>query len=111
MRVSGLERFTTEISIGRGSYCAGTSLRMTLATYSVVNAEKFTAITAVEFALMVLAISRKTPGAVLCRLTVVIFTSSGGLSSAVTPASISARSSCLPSTNAGDIVISIDTVA
>ena len=106
-----MERFTTETSRGRGSYSAGISLRITVATYSMVSAEKFFAMTAVENALMVLAISRKTPGAVLCRLTVVIFTSSGGLSSAVTPASISARSSCLPSTNAGDIVISIDTVA
>ena len=110
MRVSGLERFTTEISIGRGSYCAGTSLRMTLATYSVVNAEKFCAMTAVEDALMVLAISRKTPGAAR-GLTIVMSTSSGGLSSAVTPALIWARSSCLPRTSAGDIAMSIETVA
>ena len=71
-----MERFTTEILKGKGSYLfAGISLRRTVATYSVVNAEKFTAITAVEFALMVLAISRSTPGAVSCRLTVVMSTS------------------------------------
>ena len=107
-RVSGLERFTTEISRGRGSYSEGISLRITVTKYSVVNAEKFSAITAVEFALMVLAISRKTPGA---GLTVVMSTSPGGLSSAVTPALISARSSGLPRKSAGDTVMSIETVA
>ena len=70
--------------------------------------EKFFAMMAVEDALMVLAISRKTPGA---RLMVVLFTSLGGLSSAVTPASIWARSSFFSRTNAGSIMMSIDTVA
>ena len=109
MRVSGLERFTTEILKGKGSYLfAGISLRRTVATYSVVNAEKFSAMTAVENALMVLAISRKTPGA---GFTIVMSTSSGGLSSTVTPALIWARSSSLRRSNAGDIVMSIETVA
>ena len=109
-----MERFTTEISIGRGSYCAGTSLRMTLATYSVVNAEKFCAMTAVEDALMVLAISRSTPGAVSCRLTVVISTSSGRPNSAVTASAIrniSSSIACASRTGAGYIVMSIETVA
>ena len=109
MRVSGLERFRTEIiSRGRWSYFAGTSLRITVATYSVVTAEKFCAMTAVESALMVLAISRKTPGA---GLTVVMSTSSGRLSSALTPALISARSSSLLMKSGEDIVMSIETVA
>ena len=104
-----MERFRTEIiSRGRWSYFAGTSLRITVATYSVVTAEKFCAMTAVENALMVLAISRKTPSA---GLTVVMSTSPGGLSSALTPALISARSSGLPRKSAGDTVMSIETVA
>ena len=56
--------------------------------YSMVNAEKFCATTAVEDALMVLAITRRTPGAVSCRFMVVMSTSSSGLSSAVTTSSI-----------------------
>ena len=104
-----MERFTTEILKGKGSYVfAGISLRITVVTCSMVNAEKFCAMTAVENALMVLAISRKTPGA---GLTVVMSTSSGGLSSAVTPALIWARSSSLRRSNAGDVVMSIETVA
>ena len=104
-----MERFRTEIiSRGRWSYFAGTSLRITVATYSVVTAEKFCAMTAVESALMVLAISRKTPSA---GLTVVMSTSSGRLSSALTPALISARSSSLLMKSGEDIVMSIETVA
>ena len=78
--------------------------------YSMVNPEKICATTAVEDALMVLAISRKTPGAAR-GLTIVMSTSSGGLSSTVTPALIWAKSSSLRRSNAGDIVMSIETVA
>ena len=75
--------------------------------------EKFCAMMAVEDALMVLAISRSTPGAVSCRLTVVMSTSSGGLNSAVTASAIRTISSSIASsrTSAGDIVMSIETVA
>ena len=77
------------------------------------NSEKFCAMTAVEDALMVLAISRTTPCAVSCKLMVVMSTSSGGLSSAVTASSILAISSAAASsrTSAGSIVMSIETVA
>ena len=83
------------------------------ATYSVDNPEKFCAMTAVEDALMVLAISRTTPGAVSCKLMVVMSTSSGGLSSAVTASPTLAISSSIasPRISAGNIVMSIETVA
>ena len=78
--------------------------------------EKFFAMMAVEDALMVLAISRSTPGAVSCRLTVVMSTSSGGPNSAVTASAtrnISSSKYELKSsrTSAGYIVMSIKTVA
>ena len=83
-------------------------------TSSVVTLEKFCAMMAVEDALMVLAISRSTPGAVSCRLTVVISTSSGRPNSAVTASAIrniSSSIACASRTGAGYIVMSIETVA
>ena len=76
--------------------------------------EKFFAMMAVEDALMVLAISRSTPGAVSCRLTIVMSTSSGRPNSAVTASAIRnilSFNAFASRTGAGSIVMSIETVA
>ena len=69
-----------------------------------------------EDALMVLAISRSTPGAVSCKLTVVKSTSSGGQNSAMTASLIMAilpwgSSFTSSRTSAGYIVMSTEMVA
>ena len=87
MTVSGLEMLRTEITvdnvdgdnISQCAYSFGTKLRAWRVRISMVSPEKFCAMMAVEDALVVLAISRITPGAVSCRFTLVISTSSGGL--------------------------------
>ena len=84
----------------------------------VISPEKFCARMAVEDGLVVLAISRITPGAVSCRFTLVMSTSSGGLRMPVT-ASAMTNQAWSPTKNSeflsrlapGKIVTSIETVA
>ena len=127
MTVSGLEMLTIEIRLAEDAYSSGTKLRTTEVMLSMVSPRKLCARMAVEDALVVLAISRITPGAVSCRFTLVMSTSSGGLRVAVTAsatltenlrmaavtASSPTKSWCefLSRMNAGEIVTSIETVA
>ena len=83
MTVSGLEMFTMERMLASCAYSSGTKLRTKGVMVSIVNCEKLCTKMAVEDALVVLAISWKTPGTVSCRFTPVMFTSSGGLSLSV----------------------------
>ena len=83
MTVSGLEMFTMETMTAYCANSAGTKLRTKGVMISIVNWVKICTRMAVEDALVVLAISWKTPGTVSCRFTPVMFTSSGGLSLSV----------------------------
>ena len=125
MTVSGLEMLTIEIRLAEDAYSSGTKLRTTEVMLSMVSPRKLCARMAVEDALVVLAISRITPGAVSCRFTLVMSTSSGGLRVAVTASATltenlrmavtasPTKSWCefLSRMNAGEIVTSIETVA
>eukprot|EP00964_Phaeocystis_antarctica_P069973 scaffold42576_cov54-Phaeocystis_antarctica.AAC.6 len=79
MTVSGLEMFTMETMLASCAYSSGTKLRTKGVMVSIVNWVKLCTRMAVEDALVVLATSWTTPGAVSCRFTLVMVTSSGGL--------------------------------
>ena len=127
MNVSGLERCTTEISSALSSAKSGlpsltrsglpsfNSLRtrgVTNSSASEVSAEETFTTTAVDSALMILAISRMTPGDVLWMLLAMRSMSSGTLASAVNISVSRAKSRLFTSSRrrAGDIVKSILTV-
>ena len=118
MTVSGVERCTTETlsasSSGEGGRTSFTSLRKTGVTNSGVGKEKSDTTKSVDDALMILAISRTTPGAMSCMLMAVISTSSGTLSSTVNALATRfpiTRSPARSRRRAGDIVTFIVTVA
>ena len=118
MSVSGLERCTTETSSGLSSasrvpcFPSVASLRTSGVRNSAVSTERNCTTTAVDDALMILAISRITPGAVSCRLMVVRSTSSGTGKSEVSTSVTQAISTSFTSSKrrAGNIVKSIVTV-
>ena len=83
MRVSGSEMSVTKIRLAQAANFSGTKLRTTGVMLSIVSLENSCSRMAVDDAFVVLAISRTTPGAVSCRFTLVISTSSGGLRWAV----------------------------
>ena len=118
MTVSGLEMFTMERMLASCAYSSGTKLRTKGVMVSIVNCERLCTKMAVEDALVVLAISWTTPGAVSCRFTLVMVTSSGGLRLVVTASASVAKSSSSGKTpeslariTAGKTVTSIETVA
>ena len=87
------------------------SLNRLAALASVIDA-KSCSIMAVEDGLLVLAITRKVPGTVACRLSAVITTSEGGLYSLVMVLTSNHRTFAQPNiTYEGRIVTSIETVA
>ena len=127
MSVSGSERCTTETSSVSSSAGSGlpsairrvapsfTRLRRRGVADSAVSAERAFTRKSVDDALMTLAIIRTTPGAVSCRLMVVMSASSGTKSSAAVNTSVTQFSISRPSATsrrrAGNIVTFIVTVA
>ena len=117
MTVSGLEMLAMETRLAKYAYAnpSGTRLlRTTGVMLSMVSPEKLCATMAVEDALVVLAIRRTTPGAVSCRFTLVISTSSGGLRLAAAASASLTQASfprSRPRMNAGETVTSIERVA
>ena len=114
MTVSGLEMLAMETRLAKAANPSGIRLCTTGVMLSMVSPEKLCATMAVEDALVVLAIRRTTPGAVSCRFTLVISTSSGGLRLAAAASASLTQASfprSRPRMNAGETVTSIERVA